>query len=109
MITAGSIAANPSELLDTERMQAVIDSLERWVDVVIIDAPPVLPVTDASVIAAMVGAVVVVVAAERTGRDEVRRGIRSLGTVKANVIGVVLNMVSSTESYTVTYGGLRAD
>jgi succinoglycan biosynthesis transport protein ExoP len=109
VITAGSMTTNPSELLDTDRMQAVIDSLEQWVDVVIMDAPPVLPVTDASVIAAMVGAVVVVVAAERTGRDEVRRGIRSLGTVKANVIGVVLNMVSSTESYTVTYGGLRAD
>ncbi len=109
VITAGSMTTNPSELLDTDRMQAVIDSLEQWVDVVIMDAPPVLPVTDASVIAAMVGAVVMVVAAERTGRDEVRRGIRSLGTVKANVIGVVLNMVSSTESYTVTYGGLRAD
>jgi len=109
VITAGSMTTNPSELLDTDRMQAVIDSLERWVDVVIMDAPPVLPVTDASVIAPMVGAVVVVVAAERTGRDEVRRGIRSLGTVKANVIGVVLNMVSPTESYAVTYGGLRED
>ena len=61
VLTSGNIPPNPSELLGSEAMKTMIATLERDFDAVVIDAPPLLPVTDATVLAQRVGGVVLVV------------------------------------------------
>ena len=76
IITAGAVPPNPSELLASGRMKELLGGLEAF-DWVIIDTPPVLPVTDAVVLAQAVWGVVFVIGAESTRRPEVERALES--------------------------------
>lgn len=87
----GPIPPNPAELLHSEAFRRVLARLQERFDRVIIDSPPIAPVTDAAVLSTLVDGVVVVVRASRTPKDVVRRALKSLRDIGSNIVGVVLN------------------
>jgi succinoglycan biosynthesis transport protein ExoP len=91
VIGSGSVPPNPSELLGSAAMVKTLRELESRFDIVIIDAPPLLPVTDAAVLSAIVGGTVVVVGAGMVNRDHLAKALQSLDAVKGHVLGVVFN------------------
>ncbi|MDQ1482185.1 MAG: tyrosine-protein kinase, partial [Actinomycetota bacterium] len=93
VVGAGTVPPNPSELLGSAAMVAVLRELESRFDVVIIDTPPLLPVTDAAVLSTIAGGTVVVVGAGRVDRDHLARSLQSLEAVKGRLLGLVLNLV----------------
>lgn len=95
VLTSGQIPPNPSELLGSSEMKRLIERLEGAFDTVIIDAPPLLPVTDAAVLSQHVGGVVVVVGAQKLRVQDLDKSMNALHMVGSNVLGVVLNMLPS--------------
>jgi capsular exopolysaccharide synthesis family protein len=95
VITSGPLPPNSSEMLGSKRMAELIERLEQMADIVIFDSPPVLAVTDASVLSQRVSGVVLVVDAGRTRRDASRQAVKRLRQVGANLLGAVLNRVSN--------------
>jgi len=93
VLTSGPTAPNPSELLGSKAMADLLKNLRERYDVVILDAPPLLPVTDAAVLAPQSDGVVVVARAGRVTQAQLDRALDSLAAVKAKVLGVVLTMV----------------
>lgn len=93
IITCGPLPPNSSEMLGSQRMQELIQRLENTADIVIFDSPPVLAVTDASVLSQRVDGVVLVIKANQTRRDATRQAIKRLRQLGANVLGIVLNQV----------------
>lgn len=104
VLTSGQIPPNPSELLGSDEMKELIGRLEQAFDIVIIDAPPLLPVTDAAVLAQHVGGVVVVVGAKKLKGRDLEKSIGALNLVGAKLLGVVLNMLPVKSSDTYAYG-----
>jgi len=110
VLPAGTPPPNPSELLSTPRAAAVIEALAEEFDVVLLDTPPVLPVTDALVVTRMVDATVVVVDSRTTHRNPLRRTLQLLDQVNAPVLGLVLNGVAPDNGrYGYGYGYAYAD
>jgi len=101
VVGAGSVPPNPSELLGSTSMIETLRELESRFDVVIIDTPPLLPVTDAAVLSTIAGGTVVVVGAGRVDRDHLARSLQSLDAVKGRVLGLVLNLIPTkgTDAY----------
>ncbi|MGN8026978.1 polysaccharide biosynthesis tyrosine autokinase [Microbacterium sp. 22242] len=93
VLPAGGIPPNPSEMLGSSALQHLLAELRRDFYIVV-DAPPVLPVTDASVLSTVVDGLVFVVAMGRTRRSEVVETRTLLAQTRARILGVVLNMVS---------------
>lgn len=93
VLGSGPIPPNPSELLASKTMRDLLRTLEADFDVVLIDAPPLLPVTDAAVLSRQAGMAVLVVGLGIVERGEVRRALEALAKVDANVVGVVANRV----------------
>ena len=93
VLPAGKIPPNPSELLGSNAMSQLIDKLEQDYDVVIFDTPPLLPVTDAAVLAKRAGGVLLVAASGRTTRHQLAGALSALEHVGAHVSGLVLSMV----------------
>jgi capsular exopolysaccharide synthesis family protein len=91
VLSAGVRPPNPSELLSAPRVRTVMASLAEVADVVVVDSPPVLPVTDALVIAGLVDASILVASAPTTSRRSLRRAALRLEQVGAHVDGTVLN------------------
>lgn len=92
-MSAGSVPPNPTELLASRRMQEVLEELSASYDSVLIDSPPVMPVSDSVVLSRLVDGVVVVVG-PRTPKQLVRHACARLGQVGARILGVVLNQVN---------------
>lgn len=99
LLPPGPTPPNPAELLDSNAMRDLLTSLAERYDAVIMDSPPVLPVTDPQVLARAADAVLLVVAYRETSRRGLRRAIELLGQVDATVVGTVLNLVPAKESY----------
>ena len=93
VLTSGPHKPNPSQLLGSHAMVRVLDMLRNAADVVLFDAPPVLAVTDATLLATRMDGVVLVVDAGATRRDLARRARAQLEKVNARLLGVVLNNV----------------
>lgn len=91
VLGAGAIPPNPSELLGSPVMARTIKELEARFEYVLIDAPPLLPVTDAAIISTVVGGAVVVVGAGVVTKEHLDRALGALDSVKANTLGLVLN------------------
>jgi capsular exopolysaccharide synthesis family protein len=101
---ACAISPNPTELLSSDRMREVFDHLKENFDLIIIDSPPVLPVSDAVILTAYADAVLLVVATGQTRRNELKRTTEKLAQANAPVLGMVLNKVTKQDSYG-GYGG----
>ncbi|KRF05097.1 chromosome partitioning protein [Arthrobacter sp. Soil782] len=105
VLTSGQIPPNPSELLGSKTMKKLIAGLEDTFDAVIIDAPPLLPVTDAAVLAQQVGGVVMVIGSSKVKLPDVQKSLASLEMVDADVLGVVLNLLPTKgpDAYAYSY------
>ncbi|MDF9278727.1 polysaccharide biosynthesis tyrosine autokinase [Arthrobacter sp. EH-1B-1] len=105
VLTSGQIPPNPSELLGSKRMQELIKYLEKHFDAVIIDAPPLLPVTDAAVLSQGVGGVVMVVGSSRVKSPDLQKSLAALEMVDAVLLGVVLNLLPAKgpDAYSYSY------
>lgn len=97
VIPTGALPPNPGEFVASPAFAAVIRDLEHQADLVILDAPPVGPVSDPVSIGRIVDAVIVVARSGRTTRDQLRDTVDSLRQVGADVIGVCLVGVASSE------------
>jgi non-specific protein-tyrosine kinase len=104
LLAAGPLPPNPSELLGSKRMSDIIKALSAKADRVIFDAPPILAVTDAAVLATKADGVLLVVNAGGTKRDHIQRAHALLKKVNARVIGVALNNVKYDASLNRYYG-----
>jgi len=94
LVTAGGLPPNPSELLGSDKMGALISRLENEWDIVLLDSPPIVAVTDASMISGEIDAIIMLVKAGQTDRTAVDRAIDTLRNVKAPLVGVILNAAS---------------
>jgi Mrp family chromosome partitioning ATPase len=111
IIEAGPIPANPSELLSTSAMAGFLRDVSAEYDIVLIDTPPVLPVTDSAIVAGQADGVLLVYQAGKVGRLVLKRAKAHLESTRAKVWGVVLNDVQTevagyhyTHYYTHYYG-----
>ncbi len=93
LVPSGPLPPNPSELLGSKRMQQFLDYLHREVDTIIIDTPPLLPVTDALVLAPKTDGVLLVIDYGSTRIGEALQGRNQLNQSGARVIGIALNKV----------------
>lgn len=93
VLPAGTIPPNPSELLGSQAMAKLLRKLENDFDVVLIDAPPLLPVTDGALVSKLTRGALLVVAAGRTHKGEVEAAIQALESVGATLAGVVMTML----------------
>lgn len=91
LLASGPRPTNPSEILASGHLSALLAKLEERCDLVIIDSPPVLPYTDAAVIASLVDATVVVARSRATKLASLRRALRTLRIVESKVAGVVVS------------------
>lgn len=98
IITSGPTPPNPSELLVSSEMKNLIDSVSDLFDVVLIDTPPLSAVTDAQILSSYVGGVVLVVRAYETKKESLAKTKKILEQVNANILGVVLHGVDSSDS-----------
>lgn len=94
VLVSGPIPPNPSELLGTQAFAGLLATLRSSYDVVVVDTPPLIAVTDAAVAATVADAVLFVVRAKHTSHGDVRRALASLQAVDAKVVGVVINQVA---------------
>jgi exopolysaccharide transport family protein len=94
LLPSGHIPPNPAELLGSHRFREFIGSLEEHFDWVVIDSPPVLVVTDSSIVANHASGVVFVVGSDKTSRQAARTAVEQLDATNARIIGSVLNRVN---------------
>lgn len=112
VLAAGPVPPNPSELLDSQAMVALLASANHDYDSVVIDAPPVLPVTDPAILASLTAGALLVIGSGTTRRPEVAAAIEALEGADGVVLGVILNKYrasgqSETAAYNAYYGEKR--
>jgi succinoglycan biosynthesis transport protein ExoP len=95
-IFAGEIVENPTELLGGERVSQLFESLRKNYSMIIVDCPPVLPVTDASVICKIVDGVVVIVYGGKTRVKALEATLDVLKSVNSNIYGIVINKIPNS-------------
>ena len=93
ILTSGPVPPNPAELLGSEEMRKLLNILSEQYAHIVIDSPPAISFTDASILSTMVDGVILVVHGGRSSRAVVRRAKQQLLDVGAHVFGVVLNNV----------------
>ena len=93
ILTSGPVPPNPAELLGSEEMRKLLNTLSEQYAHIIIDSPPAISFTDASILSTMVDGVILVVHGGRSSRAVVRRAKQQLLDVGAHIFGVVLNNV----------------
>lgn len=95
VLPSGAVPPNPADLLQSQAMADLLEHTRKMFDITIIDAPPLLPVTDAALLASQAEGALLVVRHGKTTRDQVRSSRERLNAVDARALGVVLNMVPS--------------
>lgn len=106
VLPSGPIPPNPSELLGSKGMQSMLQLAKNEYDVIILDSPPVLVVTDAQVLSNITDGVVLVVSAGKTEVESAKKAKELLDSAKAKILGVVLNNKKVQDSqYYYYYGG----
>lgn len=98
VIPAGPIPPNPAEILHSARFKAFLEQVQGRFDRVILDSPPIVPVTDGVVLSTLVDGTILVVRAFKTTKDLARHALRALVDVGANIAGTVLNAVNLNKS-----------
>lgn len=97
VLPAGTVPPNPSELLGSLSMEKLLQVAEREFDHVIIDSPPVLPVTDATILASKAGGAVLVARADMVRKNQLESALEQLSTGQAEVAGIVVNDLNVTK------------
>ena len=91
IVTSGPIAPNPSELLQSNRMNQFLTDMAQFYDMIILDMPPVLAVTDAQIVSTKVDGTLLVVREDQSSKQAVKKSVELLRQVDANLLGVVYN------------------
>lgn len=104
LLPSGPTPPNPSELLSGRRAADLFNLLKEQADILVIDSPPTLPVSDALVISDLMDAVIMVVAAGSTTKKEAHRAFEMLTQVEAPIIGTVMNSGPGQSGYGYGYG-----
>ena len=94
LLPAGPVPPNPAELLNGAHARDIFADLRKRFDLVLIDSPPVLPVTDAAILSRYADATLMLAAAGQTRRGDLHRAVEKLEQVGATILGIVLNKVS---------------
>lgn len=99
IITAGKLESDPSIMLNPTRLKELFEELKFYFDFIVVDVPPVIPVSDPVVIAGEADGTLLVVRAGSTPKDVVKRSLNFLRNSKINVLGVVLNNLEDVLPY----------
>ena len=91
ILPSGQLPFNPAKILESKDLDMLIEELKSKFDLVLFDSPPVLPVTDASILSTKIDQVIVVYEIGRTSRDALLRAKSQLDSVGAEIAGVILN------------------
>lgn len=108
VVTSGDLPPNPAELLASEKMTSILTGLQQQLDLIVVDSPPIMAVTDAAVLAPKVDGVVLVVRPGATKISALESCVEQMSRVGANILGVVINDVefgNSRFSYNYYYRG----
>ena len=103
ILPAGRVPLNPSELLGSRAMAALIDKLTGSYDLVLLDSSPLLPVADTLLLSKVVSGTVLVVGADRARRAQLRDTLESLASVEADLLGLVINKIARRDASTYAY------
>lgn len=103
-IPGGTVPPNPSELLESSNMKQLLDVLADQFDYIICDTPPVMVVTDASIISRYCDGVLLVIRQKFATRDQVRKAKQNLEAVGANIVGAVMDRYNIREDVKGRYG-----
>ena len=103
VLTSGEVPPNPSELLGSRSMANLLEQLASRYDMVLIDTPPLLPVTDAAILAKITGGALVVAGADILHLQQLADGLGSLDEVSACVLGIVLNRLAHKQTGNYSY------
>lgn len=106
IITCGPIPPNPSELLGSKRMENIIETTKKQYDIILIDTPPVLAVSDAQVLANVVDGSIIVIRSGQTEYEMAIKAKENIQQAKGKLLGVVLNdqQKNSSDNYYYYYG-----
>ncbi len=91
ILTSGPISPNPSELLSSDKMIELMESVYKKFDVVVVDSSPIMAVTDSLILSKVVDGTILVVKSGKTTYDVTRRGLKSLNDIGANILGLIVN------------------
>jgi len=91
VITSGNLSSYPVELLETGKLRELMSELKSQFDLILVDSPPVIPYSDASVLSSQVDGVLLVVQSGKTPRDDINQAHATLQDNQAKILGVVLN------------------
>jgi polysaccharide biosynthesis transport protein len=104
LLPAGPVPPNPAELLESARARDIFTRLRDQYDFVLIDSPPVLPVTDAVILSRYADATLMLAAAGQTRRSDLHRAVEKLDQVGVTILGTVLNKVTRQTGLYYGYG-----
>ncbi|WP_168217931.1 polysaccharide biosynthesis tyrosine autokinase [Occultella kanbiaonis] len=93
VLPSGRVPPNPSELLGSSAMETLMESAAQDYDVILLDAPPLLPVTDSAVLAGKAGGALVVIGSDELHLSQLEDSLESLEAVDTRLLGLVLNKV----------------
>jgi capsular exopolysaccharide synthesis family protein len=105
LLPSGPMPPNPAELLGSEEMRKLLNTLSEKFTHVIVDSPPAISFTDASILSTFVDGVILVVHGGRSSRAVVRRAKQQLLDIGAHIFGIVLNNVRIEKTQDYYYGG----
>jgi receptor protein-tyrosine kinase len=110
ILAAGPMPPNPSEMLGSAQMRSLLETLRDTQDYVVIDTPPLLPVTDAAVLSVLADGCLIVTRFGKTRREQLREAVATLSRIDAKLLGVVVNRVPQAAAVARGYGyGYKAD
>jgi capsular exopolysaccharide synthesis family protein len=109
VLTSGALPPNPSEMLSSTQMAELIAHLRARAEMVLIDAPPLLPVTDAAVLAQECDGALLMIRHGRTTREQLSRSLEALRSGGARLLGTVLNMAPAGGAHGYGYGYYTGD
>lgn len=104
VLPSGPVPPNPSELLGSSAMDTVLSTLDEYFDYILIDAPPLLLVTDAAVIGKKTRGIILAAASGKTRKPELQGAIRTLETAGVDLLGVVITMLPTKGPDSYGYG-----
>jgi capsular exopolysaccharide synthesis family protein len=109
LLPSGPLSSNPSDLIDSTAMQELLELLEQQYDVILVDTPPVLAVTDSVIASTLCDGVIMVVAAGKVKKAHLKRAKGQLDHVNAVILGIVLNRINRDDQpdFYMNYYGMK--
>lgn len=104
VLPSGPVPPNPAEILALNHVVELVDALSRSAEVVLVDCPPVLPVTDTLLVSRLVDGMLVLTRAGGTKKPDLRRTVELLNQVRAPILGMIVNSVPRRGGYAYEYG-----